>query len=85
MQDNELLLIDAGCAMVITTPIPRTFPVGGRVTPEQRLCMRLFVSSKQRTIAQVQPGNPYNSIHDTAVRVTEGLVELGILKVKLTS
>jgi Xaa-Pro aminopeptidase len=29
----------------------------------------------------VQPGNPYNLFHDTAVRVlTEGLVEIGILK-----
>ncbi|HEY9669208.1 MAG TPA: M24 family metallopeptidase, partial [Coleofasciculaceae cyanobacterium] len=29
---------------------------------------------------QVQPGNPYNSFHDTAVRVlVEGLIDLGLL------
>jgi Xaa-Pro aminopeptidase len=31
-------------------------------------------------IAQVQPGNPYNQFHDTAVRVlVEGLMDLGLL------
>jgi len=77
MQDNELLLIDAGCAYgYYNADITRTFPVGGKFT-QQRLYMRLFCQLS-RAIAQVQPGNPYNSIHDTAVRVlTEGLVELG--------
>ncbi|HBL14086.1 MAG TPA: Xaa-Pro aminopeptidase, partial [Cyanobacteria bacterium UBA11162] len=31
-------------------------------------------------IAQVKPGNPYNQIHDTAVRIlVEGLMDLGLL------
>lgn len=43
--------------------------------------MRLFWQTQKQAIAQVQPGNPYNLFHDTAVRVlTEGLVEIGILK-----
>lgn len=82
MQDNELLLIDAGCAYgYYNADITRTFPVGGKFTPEQKALYEIVLSAQSSAIAQVQPGNPYNSIHDTAVRVlTEGLVELGILK-----
>ncbi len=82
MQDNELLLIDAGCAYgYYNADITRTFPVGGKFTPEQKDLYEIVLSAQSSAIAQVQPGNPYNSIHDTAVRViTEGLVELGILK-----
>ena len=82
MQDNELLLIDAGCAYgYYNADITRTFPVGGKFTSEQKDLYEIVLSAQSSAIAQVQPGNPYNSIHDTAVRViTEGLVELGILK-----
>jgi Xaa-Pro aminopeptidase len=82
LQDNELLLIDAGCAYgYYNADITRTFPVGGKFTPEQKTLYKIVLEAQSRAIAQVQPGNPYNSIHDTAVRVlTEGLVELGLLK-----
>jgi len=81
MQDNELLLIDAGCAYeYYNADITRTFPVGGKFTPEQKALYEIVLAAQQQAIAQVQPGNPYNLFHDTAVRVlTEGLVDLGIL------
>jgi len=82
MQDNELLLIDAGCAYgYYNADITRTFPVGGKFTPEQKALYEIALEAQLRAIEQVQPGNPYNAFHDTAVRViTEGLVNLGILK-----
>lgn len=82
MQDNELLLIDAGCAYgYYNADITRTFPVGGKFTAEQKVLYEIVLEAQSRAIAQVQPGLPYKSIHDTAVRVlTEGLVELGLLK-----
>jgi Xaa-Pro aminopeptidase len=82
MQDNELLLIDAGCTYgYYNSDITRTFPVGGKFTAEQKTLYELVLEAQKQAIAQVQPGNPYKLIHDTAVRVlTEGLVELGILK-----
>jgi Xaa-Pro aminopeptidase len=82
MQDNELLLIDAGCAYdYYNSDITRTFPVGGKFTSEQKALYEIVLEAQKQAIAQVQPGNPYNLVHDTAVRVlTEGLVELGILK-----
>ncbi len=82
MQDRDLLLIDAGCAYnYYNSDITRTFPVGGKFTPEQKTLYEIVLEAQKQAIAQVQPGNPYKQIHDTAVRVlTVGLVELGILK-----
>jgi Xaa-Pro aminopeptidase len=82
MQDGELLLIDAGCAYgYYNSDITRTFPVGGKFTPEQKILYEIVLEAQKQAIAQVQPGNPFNLVHDTAVRVlTEGLVEVGILK-----
>lgn len=82
MQDNELLLIDAGCAYgYYNSDITRTFPVGGKFTPEQKALYEIVLEAQQKAIAQVQPGNPYNLAHDVAVRtLTEGLVEVGLLK-----
>ena len=82
MQDNDLLLIDAGCSYgYYNSDITRTFPVGGKFTNEQKILYELVLSAQKQAIAQVKPGNPYNLAHDTAVRVlVEGMVELGILK-----
>lgn len=82
MQDNELLLIDAGCNYsYYNGDITRTFPVGGKFTPEQKAVYEIVLEAQKQASAQVQPGNPYNQFHDTAVRViTKGLVELGLLK-----
>ncbi|YAF96840.1 MAG: aminopeptidase P N-terminal domain-containing protein [Nodularia sp. CChRGM 3473] len=82
MQEQELLLIDAGCAYgYYNSDITRTFPVGGKFTPEQKVLYEIVLEAQQQAIAQVKPGNSFNSIHETAVRVlTEGLVEIGILK-----
>jgi len=82
MQDDELLLIDAGCAYgYYNSDITRTFPVNGKFTPEQKTLYEIVLEAQKQAIAQVKPGNPYNIIHDTALRViTEGLVDLGILK-----
>ncbi len=82
MQDNELLLIDAGCCYeYYNGDITRTFPVGGKFTPEQKAIYDIVLEAQLKAIEQVQPGNPWNLFHDTAVRVlTEGLVDLGLLQ-----
>lgn len=82
MQANELLLIDAGCTyQYYNADITRTFPVGGKFTSEQKTLYELVLAAQEQAIAQIQPGNPYNQFHDTAVRVlTEGLVDLGLLQ-----
>ncbi len=82
MQENELLLIDAGCAYgYYNSDITRTFPIGGRFTPEQKALYEIVLEAQKQAIQQVQPGNPFTAPHNTAVRIlTEGLVELGLLK-----
>ncbi|NJL63655.1 MAG: M24 family metallopeptidase [Methylacidiphilales bacterium] len=81
MQDGQLLLIDAGCAYgYYNSDVTRTFPVGGKFTPEQKILYEIVLEAQKKAIAQVQPGNPYNLAHDVAVRtLTEGLVEIGLL------
>jgi Xaa-Pro aminopeptidase len=82
MQAGELLLIDAGCAyQYYNSDITRTFPVDGKFTGEQKALYEIVLQAQLQAIAQVQPGNPYKQIHDTAVRViVEGLMELGLLQ-----
>lgn len=82
LEDGDLLLIDAGVEFdYYASDITRTFPVNGRFTKEQRAIYELVLESQQAAIAQVRPGNHWNDPHEAAVKVlTEGLVELGLLK-----
>lgn len=82
LQDQDLLLIDAGCSyQYYNADITRTFPVSGTFTTEQKALYELVLAAQEAAIAQVQPGNPYNAFHDAAVKVlTQGLVDLGLLK-----
>ncbi|NET41338.1 aminopeptidase P N-terminal domain-containing protein [Okeania sp. SIO2B3] len=82
MQENDLLLIDAGCAYnYYNSDITRTFPISGKFTPEQKIIYELVLRAQQAAISEVKPGNPYKQSHDTAVRVlVEGLMDLGMLK-----
>jgi Xaa-Pro aminopeptidase len=81
MQDNDLLLIDAGCAYgYYNADITRTFPVGKTFTAEQKILYEIVLKAQLDAIAQVQPGNPYNQFHDNAVGIlVEGLMDLGLL------
>ena len=82
MQDDELLLIDAGCSYgYYNGDITRTFPVGGKFTPEQKALYEIVLEAQLQAIAEVQPGNPYNEFHDMAVCViVQGLLDLGLLQ-----
>ncbi|MEG3845072.1 aminopeptidase P N-terminal domain-containing protein [Microcoleus sp. herbarium14] len=81
MQENDLLLIDAGCACgYYNADITRTFPVSGKFTAEQQIIYDLVLKAQLQAISQVYPGNPYSKIHETAVRVlVEGLMDLKLL------
>ncbi|MEG4393147.1 aminopeptidase P N-terminal domain-containing protein [Microcoleus sp. BROC3] len=81
MQENDLLLIDAGCACgYYNADITRTFPVSGKFTAEQQIIYDLVLQAQLQAVSQVYPGNPYSKIHETAVRVlVEGLMDLKLL------
>ncbi|MFM5999496.1 MAG: aminopeptidase P N-terminal domain-containing protein [Dolichospermum sp.] len=82
LQEQDLLLIDAGCAYgYYNSDITRTFPVSGKFTPEQKALYEIVLEAQKQAILAVKPGNPFHAPHDTAVRIlTEGLVALGLLK-----
>ncbi len=85
LQDGDLLLIDAGCEYdLYASDITRTFPVGGRFTPEQRALYEVVLDAQHAAIARTRPGNHWNEPHDAAVKaITQGLVKLGLLKGKV--
>jgi len=82
LKAGDVLLVDAGCEYEsYASDITRTFPVGGRFTPEQRAVYQIVLDANRAAIARVRPGNHWNEPHEAAVRViTHGLVKLGLLK-----
>ncbi|MFY7805763.1 MAG: aminopeptidase P N-terminal domain-containing protein [Limnoraphis robusta] len=81
LQEGDLLLIDAGCSYkYYNADITRTFPISGKFTPEQKTIYEIVLKAQIAAIEQVKPGNPYQQVHDSALRViVEGLMELGLL------
>jgi Xaa-Pro aminopeptidase len=82
IQAGDLLLIDAGCSYgYYNSDITRTFPVKGKFSPEQKVLYELVLEAQRRSIEAVQPGNPWNQYHETAVEtLVEGLMDLGLLQ-----
>jgi Xaa-Pro aminopeptidase len=82
LQEGDLVLVDAGCEYeCYASDITRTYPVGGRFTPEQRAVYEIVLEANEAAIAQVKPGNHWNDPHMAAVHViTQGLVKLGLLE-----
>ena len=87
MKDGDLVLIDAGAEMdYYAADITRTFPVNGRYSRAQRALYEVVLAAQLAAIEQVQPGRHWNDPHEAAVRVlTEGLVELGLLKGRVST
>lgn len=85
VKDGDLVLIDAGAEYnFYAADITRTFPANGKFTVEQKAIYELVLKAQLAVIAQVKPGVKWNELQITAVRIiTEGLVELGILKGKV--
>ncbi len=81
IQDNDLILIDAGCSYgYYNGDITRTFPISGKFTPEQRAIYEIVLEAQQQAIEEVKTGKPYHEFHDIAVCViVQGLIDLGLL------
>lgn len=82
LQDGDLVLIDAGAELeYYAADITRTFPVNGKFSDEQRAIYELVLKSQYAAIEAVKPGAHWNEPHEAVVEIlTEGLVELGLLK-----
>ena len=82
LNDGDLLLIDAGAEYDgYASDITRTFPVNGKFTGAQKDLYQVVLNSQLKAIDAVRAGNPWEHVHETAVRVaTEGMIDLGIIK-----
>ena len=83
--DGDLVLVDAGAEFRnYAADITRPFPVNGRFTAPQRALHDLVGAAQAAALAQARPGIPYEAGHIAAVEtLTEGLLQLGLLKGKL--
>jgi Xaa-Pro aminopeptidase len=82
LKNGDVVLIDAGAEIgCYAADITRTFPVNGKFSGEQRAVYEVVLAAQLAAIEQAKPGKQWNHPHESAVRVlTEGLVELGVLK-----
>jgi Xaa-Pro aminopeptidase len=82
LQDGDLVLIDAGCELDhYASDITRTFPINGKFSREQKALYELVLKAQLAAIDVIKPGKHWNEPHDITVQViTEGLVQLGLLK-----
>ncbi len=82
LNDNTLVLIDAGCEVAgYAADITRTFPVNGRFNAAQKDVYEIVLAAQSAAIAATAPGRHFMEGHDAAVRVlTQGLIDLKLLK-----
>ena len=81
--ENDLLVVDSGARSPeqYASDITRTFPVGGRFTPEQRDIYQVVLDSQKSAIAAMKPGVYNKDIHlETAKVIADGLKEIGIMQ-----
>ena len=79
---GDLILVDAGAEVdLYAADVTRTFPVGGRFSPEQRAVYDIVATALEAGVAACRPGEPVTAPHRAAVEVlVEGLCALGILE-----
>ena len=81
-EEDELVLIDAGCEFeYYTADLTRTWPVNGRFTAAQRALYDVVLEAHEAVLAFAAPGVAFQDLHDLAVRrLTEGMVRIGLLE-----
>ncbi len=84
LRDGDLLLIDAGGELDgYTADITRTFPVNGKFSKAQQAVYEIVLAANIAAIRTLKVGASVGKPHEVATRIlTEGLVELGLLKGK---
>ena len=82
LNDNECLLIDAGCELAgYAADITRTFPHNGKFTEAQKVIYQLVLESQELAINAIKPGASFAELNDIVCQhFNKGLHELGILK-----
>ncbi len=81
LNDDELLLVDAGCELEgYASDVTRTYPIGGHYTAAGRAVYEIVLNAHRAGLEQCAPGNTLADVHAAAVRATvEGLVDVKLL------
>lgn len=86
LKSSDLVLIDAGAEYKnYAADITRAFPVNGKFSPEQKQIYELVLQAQKAALKVAVPGALWASMQEAIIKtLTEGLVELGILKGNIT-
>lgn len=81
MQENELLVVDAGCSyQYLASDITRTYPVTGTFSPAQKELYELVLRAQDEAAAVARAGTTLRDVHRKAVEVLKaGLLTLGLI------
>ena len=81
MQDDDLLLIDAGSEYACyCSDVTRTFPVGRAFSAQQKEIYSLVLTAQKHAIAMIRPGVGFDDVHQRATEILiDGLRDLGLL------
>jgi len=81
LRDGDVCLVDAGGEVRgYTADVTRTFPVSGTFTRAQRALYEVVLDAQRLCIEAVRPGVTIDGLHELTVkRLTEGMIELGLL------
>jgi Xaa-Pro aminopeptidase len=83
LKKGDLLLIDAGAesGMHYATDITRTYPVGGKLSAQQKEIYNIVLKAQIEAIQAIKPGRPFVEVHMIAARViASGLKDMGLMK-----
>lgn len=82
LNNNELLLIDAGCEVKgYASDITRTFPINGKFNQAQRQIYQIVLDAQLAAIEAIKPGQVVIKPHQIASEIIkQGLIELDIMQ-----
>ena len=82
INDGDLLLVDAGCEYeMYASDITRTFPANGKFSDEQLQIYNIVLEAQKASVDAVSKGNGVMDPQTISEKViTEGLIDLGIIK-----
>jgi Xaa-Pro aminopeptidase len=82
MAEGDVVLMDVGASYKgYAADVTRTFPVGGRFTPEQRAIYQLVRDAQAAAERVARPGASWQAWRDTAGAVeARGLARLGLIE-----
>jgi Xaa-Pro aminopeptidase len=83
LAEGRMVVCDAGAetAMGYASDITRTYPVGGKFSPQQKDIYNIVLKANTETIKASIPGRTYREVHLMAAKIIAGgLKDLGIMK-----